>query len=337
MTDAVREFIKNATANVHSVRPAQAYAPSNIALSKYWGKRDAALNLPRNSSISISLGAFGSHTEIGPAQSGKDEVLLDGAPLDLNSAFAVRTLRFADLFRAGKTIPLRVETRNTIPTAAGLASSASGFAALTSALCAAFDLGLSETQMSRIARLGSGSATRSFWHGFVKWPKGEAADGWDSHGIHLDHEWDDLRVAIIPVDKGPKPFSSRDGMIHTANTSPLFPAWPAQAEEDCAYIEQAILERDLTKLGHRVETNALAMHATMIAARPPLAYLTEKSWGILGNLWQARADGLEAYATMDAGPNVKLIFLAPSTEDVRSVFGGVTIVSPFAAEVLAGV
>lgn len=336
MADAVRRFISEAMADVTAARPAKAYAPSNIALSKYWGKRDAALNLPLNSSLSISLGDLGSHTAVAPSVSGQDEVLLNGAHLDPGSAFATRALRFADIFRAGKEIPLRIESENTIPTAAGLASSASGFAALTKALCAAFDLGLSETEMSRIARIGSGSAARSFWHGFVRWSKGEAADGWDSYGSRLNHTWDDLRIAIVPVNKGVKPQSSRDGMNHTVETSPLFAGWPAQAEADCAFIEQAILARDFAALGPRVEANALAMHATMIAARPPLAYLTEKSWNILSRLWQARTEGLEAYATMDAGPNVKLIFEARSEHEVLAIFPDAAVVEPFAKLSSAG-
>ena len=329
MADAIRNLISDAMKNARDVRPAKAYAPSNIALSKYWGKRDRALNLPLNSSISISLADFGSHTAIEPAPAGRDEVLLDGQSLDLQSAFATRALQFADLFRGQRTLPLRIETRNTIPTAAGLASSASGFAALTKALCGAFALSLSETDMSRIARIGSGSATRSLWHGFVKWPKGSAPDGFDSHGIHLDHVWNDLRIAIVPIDKSEKPQSSRNGMNHTAQTSPLFAAWPDQAEADCAFIEAAIKERNFVDLGPRVEANALAMHATMIAARPPLAYLTDKSWAVLARLWEARARGLMAFATMDAGPNVKLIFEAVSTDDVLSVFPKATVISPF--------
>lgn len=332
MTDAVRTLISKAMTDVQDVQPSKAFAPSNIALSKYWGKRDKARNLPLNSSISISLGNLGSHTSVALSSTGKDEVTLDGKPLDPDSAFSTRTLRFADMFRGEKHLPLLVQTHNTIPTAAGLASSASGFAALTQALCAAFDLPLSATDMSRIARLGSGSATRSLWHGFVKWSKGEAEDGSDSHGIKLDHQWDDLRIAIVPVDKGIKPQSSRDGMNHTVRTSPLFPTWPAQAEEDCAFIETAILERNFAALGPRVEANALAMHATMIAARPPLAYLTEKSWAVLATLWNARDNGLSAFATMDAGPNVKLVFEESTTSDVLAVFPEAQVISPFSEQ-----
>ncbi len=329
MADAVKQMIDKAMADVRNVGSAQAFAPSNIALSKYWGKRDAVLNLPLNSSLSISLGDLGSHTSVSPASA--DEVFLDGERLPPDTPFARKVIAFADMFRGEKNLPLRFDTRNTIPTAAGLASSASGFAALTKALDGAFNLDLSDTDMSRIARLGSGSAARSLWHGFVRWSKGEAADGWDSHAVKLDHTWAELRIAIVAVDKGPKPQSSRDGMNHTTQTSPLFANWPDQAEGDCAVIEEAILNRDFAALGPRVEQNALAMHATMLAARPPLAYLTAKSWEVLGRLWDARADGLAAYATMDAGPNVKLIFEQGSTSDILSIFPKATVIAPFDA------
>ncbi|MEM6305876.1 MAG: diphosphomevalonate decarboxylase [Pseudomonadota bacterium] len=329
MADAVRELLAHAMAEVKEAQPAKSAAPSNIALSKYWGKRDAARNLPLNSSISISLGALGSHTQVRPSDTGEDLVSLDGQALPSESAFAVKVLRFADLFRGDRRLPLQIDTVNTIPTAAGLASSASGFAALTRALCGAFGLSLDETDMSRIARLGSGSAARSIWHGFVRWNKGDAADGSDSHGVLLDQRWDDFRIAIVPVDKSEKPQSSRDGMNHTVATSPLFAPWPTQAEADCAAVEKAVRAKDFDELGPRVEQNALAMHATMLAARPPLSYLSPKSWEVLGSLWDARGEGLQAYATMDAGPNVKLIFLSHTSDDVVTCFPQASVIAPF--------
>lgn len=330
MADAVRALIHTAMASAAAPVPSAAYAPSNIALSKYWGKRDRAQNLPLNSSLSISLANWGSHTEVAPSQDNTDRVLLDGAVLPAESHFAVKALAFADLFRAGRHIPLTITTRNTIPTAAGLASSASGFAALTQALCGCFQLDLDKTQMSMIARVGSGSASRSLWHGFVRWDKGTAEDGSDSIGVPLDLVWPDFRIAIVEVDTGPKAFSSRDGMNHTTNTSPLFANWPAQAEADCTFIERAIAEKNFADLGARVEANALAMHATMQAARPALTYLTSKSWAVLEQLWLARKEGLSAYATMDAGANIKLIFENNTTEDVLQFFPKAKVITPFA-------
>jgi diphosphomevalonate decarboxylase len=334
MPDAARDLIQSSMSRATAPRPFSAYAPSNIALAKYWGKRDRALNLPLNSSLSISLGQWGSHTDIRPSTTGEDLVYLDNTQLPKSSAFARKALEFVDLFRRGREDPLEIRTRNTIPTASGLASSASGFAALTQALCGCYGLDLTAPQKSLIARLGSGSATRSLWHGFVRWDRGNAPDGQDSIGTPLAHIWPEFRIAIVKIDIGPKAFSSRDGMNHTVETSPLFQAWPEQAEKDCAAIERAIEERDFRKLGETAEANALAMHATMQAARPALTYLTAGSWAVLERLWTARRDGMDVYATMDAGANVKLIFLSDQTDDVCRVFPEADIVQPFEAQAL---
>lgn len=316
-------------ASLPDPKPFEAYAPSNIALSKYWGKRDKALNLPLNSSLSISLGAWGSRTKVSAAENSIDQVWLNGECLDPETPFASKVSRFANLFRRDQKLPLHFVTENTVPTAAGLASSASGFAALTKAIAGAFDLQLPESQLSMISRMGSGSATRSFWHGFVRWNKGQALDGNDSFARPLNHKWPEFRIAIVPVDKGPKSKSSRDGMDHTVATSPLFEAWPRRAEADCQSIETAIEARDFETLGQTAEANALAMHATMLAARPALSYLKPGSWTILEKLWQARANGLQAYATMDAGPNIKLIFLEDAESDVRAEFPEAAVINPF--------
>lgn len=329
MIDAARNLILDAMAQAKEPQEFSAYAPSNIALSKYWGKRDRARNLPLNSSLSISLSDWGSHTTVAPSESGVDSVSLNGETLSADTAFAKKALKFADLFRCDHNIPLTITTKNTIPTAAGLASSASGFAALTQALCGSFGLELSKPQMSLMARLGSGSATRSLWHGFVRWDKGAREDGADSFAAPLDITWPEFRIAIIPVDIGPKSHSSRDGMNHTVDTSPLFATWPEMAETDCAFVERAVRNQSFIELGERVEANALAMHATMQAARPALTYLNRDSWTILERLWQARGQGLQAYATMDAGANVKLVFLQSSTADITRLFPEAQIISPF--------
>lgn len=307
---------------------AEAYAPSNIALSKYWGKRDAGLNLPLNASLSISLGTWGTRTRIAP--SSVDELIFNGEALAAEKPAAAKVWRFVDLFCGHPRAPVRIETTNSIPTAAGLASSASGFAALTLALNAAFQTNLPTSTLSMLSRFGSGSATRSFWQGFVRWDKGTAGDGTDSYGHPLAVDQTDIRIAIIAVDTGPKSQSSTDGMTHTVATSPLFPAWPDRAEADCKAIEAAIHASDFATLGSLAEANALAMHATMMAARPALTYLKAGSWGVLETLWQARNEGLEAYATMDAGANVKLIFRENTTADILQNFPKAEIINPFA-------
>lgn len=320
-------FAERLGGRLNAPRPAEAVAPSNIALAKYWGKRDKTLNLPMNSSLSISLGAWGTRTRITPAD--RDLLRFNGVELAADDAAAARLWAFVALFRQGHDAPLLIETDNTIPTAAGLASSASGFAALIRALDRAFDTKLAVETLSELARFGSGSATRSLWHGFVRWERGARDDGADSFARPLALDWPEFRIAILPVDTGPKAQSSRDGMGHTSATSPLYAAWPERAEADCAKIEALVKARDFNALGGVVEANALAMHATMLAARPALAYLKPASWTLLERLWTARHDGLSAYATADAGPNIKLIFLAESQAAVTDLFPEAQIIAPF--------
>ncbi|MEL6915370.1 MAG: diphosphomevalonate decarboxylase [Pseudomonadota bacterium] len=307
---------------------AEAFAPSNIALAKYWGKRDAGLNLPLNSSLSVSLADWGTHTRVTPAE--RDVTVFNGQVLGDVDPFSAKVFTFVERFRRGQHLPLRVETTNSIPTAAGLASSASGFAALVLALGDCFQLALPRETLSMLARFGSGSATRSLWQGFVRWDRGRRPDGRDSHARPLDTHWADFRIAVVPVDTGPKARSSRDGMGHTVATSPLYPGWPDRAEADCDAMEAAVRSRDFDTLGPLAEANALAMHATMFSARPSLIYLKVRSWQMLERLWQAREDGLSAYATMDAGPNVKVLFLGSEEAAVATLFPEARIIAPFA-------
>ena len=304
-----------------------AYAPANIALAKYWGKRDRALNLPVNGSLSISLGALGTHTVVCAAE--RDSLRLNGVAAAPDSVLHRRTFAFIDLWRRGEAQPLHIDTRNTIPTAAGLASSASGFAALTLALARYWQLNIADSDLSAIARLGSGSAARSLWHGFVKWQRGTRDDGSDSHAAPLASDWQELRIALVEIDGGTKKTASGDGMNHTTATSPLYAAWPATAAADLAAIEAAIHARDFRTLGSVAEANALAMHATMLAARPALCYLQAQTLATLQRLWQARADGLDIYATIDAGPNVKILCRADDEAAVRAIFPQALWVNPF--------
>ena len=182
---------------------ATAYAPANIALAKYWGKRDRVLNLPVNGSLSISLGSHGSRTTVGAAEA--DSITLNGVRAAADSALHRRTFAFIEHLRRGAPQPLAITSENTIPTAAGLASSASGFAALTLALNAYWRLNLPGAVLSALARIGSGSAARSLWHGFVKWDKGEQPDGRDIIATPIASDWQDLRVALLPNDTPPPP------------------------------------------------------------------------------------------------------------------------------------
>ena len=316
-------------ATLTPVAHSQAYAPSNIALIKYWGKRDPALNLPMNGSLSISLAEHGTHMTLRAAA--QDTLTVNGDPIPAESAFYRRAFAFVELIRRGAPHPLHIDSINTIPTAAGLASSASAYAALTLALNHYFQLQLPENTLSALARIGSGSAARSLWHGFVEWQRGERADGADSIASPIASPWQDLRIALLAIDRSAKKTSSRDGMNHTVATSPLYPLWPAQAEADLITLKHAIAAQDFTTLGQTAEASALAMHATMLAARPALSYLQGETLNQLQRLWTLRADGLEHYATIDAGPNLKLLYHVRDEAAILSAWPQATAINPFHA------
>lgn len=310
---------------------ADAFAPSNIALCKYWGKRDSSLNLPLNSSLSISLGHLGSHTHISVSDTNQDQVRLNNQSLDLQSAFSQKVLSFVNLVRRDQKIPLLIDTRNNIPTAAGLASSASGFAALAVAINDFFNLNLDRSVLSAYARMGSGSASRSVYSGFVRWDMGSADDGMDSYAVPLECQWQNLCVGLIKVSSAQKPVDSRSGMERTIQTSHLYPNWPAQAAADLKAIELAINERDFGQLGACAEKNSMSMHATMISAWPPLVYWLPESLAVMHKVWQLRDAGVAVYFTMDAGPNIKLLFEESQRNVLETEFPSMEVITPFAS------
>lgn len=313
-------------------KSAKAFAPSNIALCKYWGKRNAELNLPINGSLSISLGQLGSHTEISESVNGVDQVFLNDELQAPDSSFARKVINFIDLFRRGMSQPVSVRTVNTIPTAAGLASSASGFAALMLALDSFYQLALPSKVLSAFARMGSGSASRSIYQGFVEWHKGDSDDGMDSYAEPLAIDWPGFRIGLLKVATGAKKVDSRAGMQRTVETAPLYQSWPQQAEQDLASIKRALADQDIALLGQTAEQNALSMHATMIASWPPLLYWQPESVAAMHRVWELRSQGVPIYLTMDAGPNLKILFLNEHEKAVRDAFPellGHDIVAPF--------
>ncbi|WP_290700671.1 diphosphomevalonate decarboxylase [Amphritea sp.] len=303
------------------------FAPSNIALCKYWGKRDAELNLPINSSLSISLAHLGSKTRI--SVSDTDQVWLNGNLVAADDKFSRKVINFIELFRRGAAHPVKVETENNIPTAAGLASSASGFAALMLAVNAFYGLDLEPQVLSAFARMGSGSASRSLYEGFVEWQMGVREDGMDSFALPLTSRWSDLRIGLVKVSTGEKAVDSRSGMNRTVDTAHLYQSWPLQAAADLERLHRAIADQNFTLLGETAEQNALSMHATMIASWPPLLYWQPDSVAAMQSIWQARAEGVELYFTMDAGPNIKLLFTADAEAEVIQRFPGLEVVAPF--------
>ncbi|SEO62146.1 diphosphomevalonate decarboxylase [Actinacidiphila rubida] len=291
---------------------ATAVAHPNIALVKYWGKRDEALVLPRVGSLSMTLDVFATTTRVTLAPgAGRDEVLLDGA--SAAGSQRQRVVAFLDLVRAGagSTLKAVVDSRNTVPTGAGLASSASGFAALAVAAAAAYGLDLDVRGLSRLARRGSGSACRSLIAAFAQWHAGTG----DLRQADLTSYAEpvpagaglDPALVVAVLNAGPKAVSSREAMRRTVATSPLYGPWADSSAEDLDQMRAALAAGDLEEVGRIAERNALGMHATMLAARPAVRYLAPDSLTVLDTVQGLRARGVCAYATMDAGPNVKVL------------------------------
>lgn len=302
-----------------------AFAPSNIALCKYWGKRNVELNLPVNSSLSVSLGKLGTTTRVTFTEDA-DRILLNGKPAP--ASFSARLSAFLDLFRPAGCF-FEVTTTNNIPTAAGLASSASGFAALVKALDQLMNWNFNPRELSMLARIGSGSASRSLCEGFAVWHAGARSDGMDSYAEPLDVIWPDFRIGILEVSSSQKKTGSTEGMNRTTETSALYQSWPRQAAADYDTLRIAVAAQDFSLLGKTAENNALAMHATMMAAWPPLCYWLPESVSLMQNVWAAREEGLPLYFTMDAGPNLKLLFLEKDQAVVAKLFSQVQIVNPW--------
>ena len=239
-------------------------------------------------------------------------------------------MAFLDLFRPAKDFVFELQARNTVPTAAGFASSASGFAALAKAADGLFGWGLAPRERSILARLGSGSAARSLADGFVEWHAGTAADGMDSFPERLDAEWPELRVGAVVLCADEKPVGSREGMKRSVETCEFYREWPGRVAKDLAALKAAIAAKDFAALGAIAEGNALAMHALMAATRPPIVYALPETVAAMRKIWAAREAGLALWFTMDAGPNVKLLFEAKDEPRVREAFPGIDVVVPFA-------
>lgn len=304
-------------------------ASANIALVKYWGKRDEELNLPVTGSLSISLGPLGSEVELLAAEGPTDAIWLNSAPQPLNSIFAKRASAYLDLFRPSPGFRFEIQARNTVPTAAGFASSASGFAALARALDDFYGWELPTRDLSILARLGSGSAARSLEEGFVEWQVGSDPDGMDCFAERVPTEWPNLRVGAVVLCADEKPIGSREGMKRSVETCEFYREWPGRVAKDLALLKTAIAEEDFAALGTVAEANALAMHALMAATRPPIVYALPETMAAMRTVWSAREEGVALWFTMDAGPNVKLLFEAQDEAAVRKRFPTMQVVAPF--------
>lgn len=293
-----------------------ARAHTNIALLKYWGKVDEAIITPTTTSVSLTLNEFYTDTTVWFDKTlASDQLVLDGETI--SGAAAQKVSRFLNIVRdmAGFNDKAYIVSTNNVPTAAGLASSASAFAALAGAASKAAGLDLSVTELSRLARHGSGSATRSIFGGFAKWVPGDDRTSFATP-IFEKVDWP-IQLMTVIINDQPKKVGSRLGMQHAKNTAPFYEEWVKLANSQVAAMISAIQQHDLVKLGELAEANALQMHAMNATSVPPFNYLTDKSWQVIMIAQELRNQGIPVYATMDAGPNVKLISRPEDTSIIK--------------------
>lgn len=296
--------------------PVTAIAHPNVALVKYWGKRDGRDNRPATPSLSITLAGLCTRTTVtADPQLTADRVVLDGKVVDdpkINAALG-RLKR-----RARKPANLLVETANDFPTAAGLASSASGFAALVTAVDAALDLGMTHAERADEARRASASAARSLVGGFVTLIDDQPVQ------LATASDWP-LACVVAVCAEGPKAVSSGDGMRASRATSPFYPAWVEASHRDFETACRAVRERDFAALADIAEANCLAMHAVMLSTRPALIYWNDVTIAVMHRIRALRAEGVPVLFTIDAGPQVKAVCLPDSKQrvedEIRSIRG----------------
>ncbi len=299
---------------------AVAVAHPNVALIKYWGKRARVGNLPATGSLSLVLGGLNTETSVRFDPSlARDRVLLDGREDPETSA---RVTACLDLLRqeAKLTAGAVVESRNDFPTGAGLASSASGFAALVTAGAGALGLRLPPERLAEIARLGSGSAPRSLLGGVVLLTNRDETTVCEQVAAPAD--WP-LEIVVAVTTAGPKDTSSRDGMARSEQTSPYYDTWVQTHAADLAAGLAAVRARDFAALADLAEHNCLKMHAVMLTTRPPLIYWTPATLACLHRVQELRRAGVPVFFTVDAGPQVKAVCLPAAAGEVAAALTAV--------------
>lgn len=296
-------------------------ANANIALIKYWGKRDEALFLPTKSSISVTLSGLQTITSIEKIDSNRDEVFIDQKLADQKN-FA-NIVRFLDLFRKQYSIKsfFKIDTENKFPTAAGLASSASGFAALAYGLNKICNVNLDLKELSILARQGSGSACRSLHGGFVIWHKGRKDDGSDSYAQQFFDQnfWPEFCVLVVVVCSQEKKTSSRFAMQNSVKTSLFYSEWIKESEFRIPKLIKALEQKDFDLVGQLTQDDCLGMHKTIQTSVPPINYFQDATLKIIEIVKKLRSNGLSCYFTIDAGPNVKVLCLRKDLEKIQNI------------------
>lgn len=298
---------------------ATAIANANIALVKYWGKRDSKLILPHNGSISMTCDSLNTTTTIEFSENYEhDTVMINDEELVKDERDILGHIERIRKI-AGITEKAKVISESNFPVAAGLASSASGFAALTLAATEAAGLELDEKELSILSRQGSGSSCRSIPEGFVEWHRGERDDGSDSFAetIAFKDHWPEFRMIACIVTEAKKKVSSRAGMAQTVATCPYYDGWLRTVKEDLRIIRDGVRTKNFTGVGKQAEHNCLKMHALMMTTIPSIVYWIPATIEIIHNILAWREEGLEAYFTIDGGPQVKVMCLSENEKEIN--------------------
>ena len=307
---------RNPLTNKKCSTRAVAVAYANLAFVKYWGKLNPDLNIPANSSISMNLSNAKTVTEVYFSEDlDSDEVISEGRQVSKSSDFFQRIQKHLNRIRglAGVSAFAVVKTSSSFPMSVGIASSASGFAALTLAGTKALGLSLSEKELSMLARLASGSACRSIPSGFVEWVAGDSHDNSFAMQIAPPEHWDIFDVAVI-VSPSAKKVSSTFGH-KLAMGSPFWGARQDTLQKRLARVRKAIIQRDFTTLGQEAEAESISLHVIALTSSytegnrwfSGIYYWAPETLELMTAVQDWRSRGLEVYFSLDAGPTVHLL------------------------------
>ena len=307
---------------------------ANIAIVKYWGKKDAKKMIPATSSISLTLNDMFTETEMefisdedikisvekemkngdykDKFSNMTDLFYLNGELQD--SVHTEKISKVVDLFRENRSQKVKISTTNNMPTAAGLSSSSSGLSAVIKACNKLFGKNYTQSELAQISKFGSGSSSRSFFGPIAAWDK----DTGEIYEVRTDLK---LAMIVLVLNENKKEISSRNGMELCAKTSTYFNEWVKQSEIDFVNMKKYLAENNFEKVGILTEENALRMHKTTETANPPFTYFNEKTYEAMDFVKNLRNNGEKCYFTMDAGPNVKVLCLEEDLEKLAEIFG----------------
>jgi len=303
---------------------ATAIATPNIALVKYWGKRDEKLILPMQGSISVTMDKqLATKTTVEFSEKYKEDELWINDKKFTTPEEWVKGKPQLDLIRkmAGIDLKVKIVSYTVVPVAGGLAGSSAGLCSLALAATSALGLKLDQKDLSVICRRGSGSACRSVYGGFVEWRRGEILDGSDSHAVQIadENHWPEFRNVVALIEKGRKKVKSRAGMKQTVATSSLYPKRTQDLPKVLDITREAILKKDLPILLEAVMRESNNMHATMLDTWPPIFYLNDTSKKIIYAIHDFNADGIKAGYSFDAGPNPNIFTVEKHVSEIKKL------------------